>query len=189
MPVYTNLNKARLAFHQLKLKKTGKNTFAKYSYYELSDFLPSALLICAENDLCATISFTETTCIMRLVDTVDGSHCFFESPIADAQTKGSTPIQAIGSTHTYMRRYMWALALEIVEHDGVEAVSSRGPYAAPAKPEPVISEAQLMELVDLIEATDTNTEVIVNYYKIGGLSELPASKFEAVKSKLVRKVK
>ena len=189
MPVYTNLNKARLAFHQLNLKKTGKNTFAKYTYYELSDFLPSALKICAEHDLCATISFTDTTCIMRLVDTSDGSHCFFESPIADAQTKGSSPIQAIGSTHTYMRRYMWILVFELCESDGVEAASSRGPYAPPAKPEPVISEAQLMELVDLIEATDTNTEVIVNYYKIGGLSELPASKFEAVKSKLVRKVK
>lgn len=189
MPVFTNLNAARLEFHKLKLKKTGKNTFAKYDYYELRDFLPSAIQICADHDLCAIISFTDTNCTMRLVDTTDGSHCFFESPIADAQTKGSSPIQAIGSVHTYMRRYMWVLALEIVESDGVEAASSRGPYAAPAKPEPAISEAQLMELVDLIEATDTSTEVIVNYYKIGGLSELPASKFDAVKSKLIRKVK
>ena len=189
MPVFTNLNAARLAFHKLKLKKTGKNTFQKYSYFELGDFLPSALQIFADNSLCATISFTDTTCMMRVVDTVDGSQCFFESPVADAQTKGSSPIQAIGSIHTYMRRYMWVLALEIVESDGVEAASSKGPYAAPAKPEPVITEAQWMELVDLCEATNTDIDGMVKYYKISGLSELPASKFASAKAALVRKVK
>jgi len=189
MPVYTNLNAARLAFHRLNLKKTGKNTFAKYSYYELSDILPAALQICAEHDLCPTISFTDTTCIMRLVDTVDGSHCFFESPIADAQTKGSSPIQAIGSTHTYMRRYMWVLCLEIVEHDGVEAVASKGPYVPPAKPEPLINEAQWMELVDLCEATSTDVEAMCKYYKVAALDQLPKSKFDAAKANLVKKVK
>lgn len=187
MPVYANLNAARLAFHQLNLKKSGKNEYAKYTYFELADFLPQALKIFAENNLCATITFTNNECMMRVVDIEDGSHCFFESPIADAQTKGSLPIQALGSTHTYMRRYMWLLALEIVEHDGIEAVAgNKG--GEPVEHE-YISATQAGELYDLIEKTGTSLDALTDYYQVETLEMLPLSKFEAARSVLSKRLK
>lgn len=173
MPVYNNLNAARMAFHQLKLKKTGKNTFAKYTYFELADFLPSALQIFADHKLCATISFTEDRAIMRVVDTEDGSHCFFESPLADAQTKGSLPIQALGSAHTYMRRYLWVLALEIVEHDGIEATAGRD-----APKEETITPEQAEYLIGLIKKSGRSFESVCDYYQVAVIDHLPASKYE-----------
>jgi hypothetical protein len=184
MPVYNNLNMARMAFHQLRLKKTGKNTFAKYSYFELADFLPSALQIFADNKLCATISFTEDRAIMRVVDTEDGSHCFFESPLADAQTKGSLPIQALGSAHTYMRRYLWVLALEIVEHDGIEAMAGRETPKADT-----ISLEQANELMSLIEASGRSMDSVCDYYKIEDIHDLPASKYEHARGVLSKGAK
>lgn len=186
MPVYKNLNAARMAFHQLKLKKTGKNPYTGHSYFELSDFLPSALQIMADHDLCATILFRSDVCFMQVVDTVDGSSIMLESPTADAQTKGSLPIQALGSTHTYMRRYMWNLVLEIVEHDGIEAtIGKKGN-------EPVAYEAinpkQLAELHDLIEKTGASIETMCDYYKVAVLDELPESKFEAAKAILSKRL-
>lgn len=187
MPVYTNLNAARMAFHQLKLKKSGKNTYAGYTYYELADFLPSALQIFADHDLCATISFEENRCLMRIVDTVDGSSITFESPIADAQTKGSLPIQALGSTHTYMRRYMWGLAVELVESDGIEAVAGKKGNE-PVSKEPSVSQEQLRELLELTEKTGTSIDAMCDHYKVTILDELPASKFEAAKAILMKRL-
>lgn len=186
MPVYTNLNAARMAFHQLKLKKSGKNEYAKYTYYELADFLPAALQIFADHDLCAFISFDEGGCVMRIVDTSDGSDIVLKSPVADAQTKGSLPIQALGSTHTYMRRYMWGLAVELVESDGIEAVAGKKGN------EPVdqaISADQLSELHDLIEKTGTSLEAMCDYYKVTVLDELPAAKYDSAKAVLMKRVK
>ena len=188
MPVYANLNAARMAFHQLNLKKSGKNEYAKYTYFELEDFIPQALKILAEHRLCATITFTNNECVMRVVDVDDGSHCFFESPIADAQTKGTLPIQALGSTHTYMRRYMWRLVLEIVEHDAIEAVAGKAGLESPI-PAAAISPEQLNELHDLIEKTGTSIESMCDYYKVTVLDELPVDKFQSARSVLSKRLK
>lgn len=184
MPVYTNLNMARMAFHQLRLKKTGKNSYAGYSYFELADFLPSALQIFADNKLCATISFTEDRAVMRVVDTEDGSHCFFESPLADAQTKGSLPIQALGSSHTYMRRYLWVLALELVESDGIEAMAGKG-----APNGDTITLEQANELMGLIEASGRSVDSVYDYYKIQDIHDLPASKYQHARGVLSKGAK
>jgi hypothetical protein len=36
-------------------------------------------------------------------------------------------IQNLGSTHTYMRRYLWLMCMEIVENDAVDAVEPIAP--------------------------------------------------------------
>jgi hypothetical protein len=185
MPVHTNLNAARMAFHQLKLKKTGKNTYAGYSYFELADFLPSALQIFADYNLCATISFYETNCEMRITDTTDGSLIIIQSPLADAQTKGSLPIQALGSQHTYMRRYLWLLALEVIESDGIEATTGKPSNVS----QDIITSEQVVELTKLIDAANASVESMCDYYNVKDLNDLPASKFAAAKAILEKRVK
>jgi hypothetical protein len=73
MPVHKKLNEARIAFHELPLKKSGQNTFAGYKYFELSDFLVPALRIFNDVGLCAVISFSESTASMHIVDVEDGN--------------------------------------------------------------------------------------------------------------------
>jgi hypothetical protein len=46
---------------------------------------------------------------------------FFTSPIADAQVKGTTPVQALGAVHTYLKRYLYLNALEVIENDILDA--------------------------------------------------------------------
>jgi hypothetical protein len=185
MPVHTNLNAARMAFHQLRLKKTGKNTYAGYTYFELADFLPAALQIFADHNLCATISFYETNCEMRIVDTTDGSLIIIQSPLADAQTKGSLPIQALGSQHTYMRRYLWLLALEAIESDGIEATNGKPSKAN----EEYISLAQMNELYKLIDEVGASVDSMCDYYNVKDLHEFPVAKFESAKAVLQKRIK
>jgi hypothetical protein len=41
--------------------------------------------------------------------------------MAEANLKGTHPIQNLGAVETYQRRYLWMTALEIVEHDVLDA--------------------------------------------------------------------
>lgn len=121
MSVYSKLNDARTKFHKLKLKKTGLNKFAGYSYFELSDFLIPALEVFKESGLCAFISFGSELATMTITDVEDGSFILLTSPMAEAQLKGCHPIQNLGAVETYTRRYLWVAALEIVEHDALDS--------------------------------------------------------------------
>lgn len=121
MNVYQKLNDARVQFHKLQLKKTGLNKFAGYSYFELGDFLIPALEVLHDNGLCAFISFGKELATMTIVDVADGTSILLTSPMAEAQLKGCHPIQNLGAVETYTRRYLWVVALEIVEHDALDS--------------------------------------------------------------------
>ncbi len=121
MSVYVKLNAARKQFHTLQLKKSGLNKFAGYSYFELADFLIPALDVLEQNDLCAFISFGKDLATMTITDVEDGTSIALTSPMAEAQLKGCHPIQNLGAVETYTRRYLWVVALEIVEHDALDS--------------------------------------------------------------------
>jgi len=127
MSIYTKLNQARSKFHELKLKKTGRNNFAGYDYFELGDFLIPALKVFSEVGICAIVSFDKETASMTLVDTdKDSERIVITSPMGSAALKGCHEVQNIGAVETYQRRYLWVAALEIVEHDALDASTGKG---------------------------------------------------------------
>ncbi len=123
MSVYHKLSEARAKFHALALKKTGHNKFAGYYYFELGDFLIPALQVFRECQLFANVSFTADTASMTVTDLEDGSQMVITSPMGSAALKGCHEVQNIGAVETYQRRYLWVAALEIVEHDALDAVT------------------------------------------------------------------
>jgi hypothetical protein len=128
MSVYKKLMQARKQFHALPLKKTGHNKFAGYYYFELGDFLLPAMGVFDEVGLCALpVSFTKETATMTILD-VDkpDDRIVFESPMGSAALKGCHEVQNIGAVETYQRRYLWVAALEIVEHDALDATTGKG---------------------------------------------------------------
>jgi hypothetical protein len=127
MSVYKKLMTARKQFHALELKKTGHNKFAGYYYFELGDFLLPALGVFDSVGLCALpVSFTKDTATMTILD-VDkpDDRIVFESPMGSAALKGCHEVQNIGAVETYQRRYLWVAALEIVEHDALDATTGK----------------------------------------------------------------
>lgn len=123
MNVYEKLNVARERFHQLKLEKTGENKFAKYKYFELGDFLIPAMKVFKEVGLCGTVSFPDKAVMtIRNVEKPEET-IVFESPMGSADLKGCHEVQNIGAVETYQRRYLWVAALEIVEHDALDATT------------------------------------------------------------------
>lgn len=141
MSVYTKLNQAREKFHSLELKKTGKNTFANYYYFELGDFLIPALQVFREVGLCAYVSFDKDMATMTIVDLESSERMEIKSPMGSASLKGCHEVQNIGAVETYQRRYLWVAALEIVEHDALDATTGKkGAVAESFRSSPTMGE-------------------------------------------------
>jgi hypothetical protein len=122
MNVYQKLNAARAKFHSIELKKSGHNKFANYKYFELGDFIIPALEIFKEFGLTGIISFGKETADLRIINTDKPEEVIvIESPMSTAALKGCHEVQNLGAVQTYLRRYLWVAALEIVEHDALDS--------------------------------------------------------------------
>jgi len=130
MTVYKKLQAARLQLVNSSIKKTGHNSYGGWFYYELGDFIPTVHKIFDEIGLCGVVTFEETA-TLTIHDSDDGSFIEFATPIVYAEAAKGQPIQMLGSTHTYLRRYLWLMAMELVEADAVDAQPQE------LKPEPV----------------------------------------------------
>jgi hypothetical protein len=154
MNVYQKLNAARDQFHSQKLKKSGHNKFANYYYFELGDFIIPALQIFHEVGLTSVISFDVDVAQMSIVN-IDKPEetIIIQSPMSTAALKGCHEVQNLGAVQTYLRRYLWVAALEIVEHDALDATTGNKP---PEKP--TLDAKRLQGAIDKILAGQYTTE-------------------------------
>ena len=138
MSVYKKLQKARVMLHETQLNKSGKNKFANFNYFELGDFIPQVTSIFEKVGLCGIVSFTPDTAYLTVHDVDGDGFVTFTSPLVYASVEKTQPIQNLGSTHTYLRRYLWLMCMEITENDVVDAVEQKAPVKPPVSaPKPV----------------------------------------------------
>ena len=123
MSVHKKLMEARIQLQGKKLKKSGHNKFAGYDYFELGDFLPVVQEIFNGLGLCGVVRYTATDASLTVTDVESAGEIVITSPSAEVALKGCTPIQGIGAAQTYLRRYLWVTAMEIVEHDVLDATT------------------------------------------------------------------
>jgi hypothetical protein len=123
MSVYKKLQQARLNIVQTAMKKSGKNRFANYDYFELGDFLPTVHSVFNDVGLCGVFTLSDTNAHLTIHDTDSDGVISFSSPLVMAEGSKQQAIQLLGSTHSYLRRYLWLMALELVESDGVDSLA------------------------------------------------------------------
>jgi hypothetical protein len=134
MSVHKKLMQARVTLQGTKLHKSGHNKFAQYYYFELGDFLPEIQNIFNNLGLCGVVSFTNEMATLSITDMEDGTTLNITSPMSSAALKGCHEVQNLGAVQTYLRRYLWVTAMEIVEHDALEPLTgSEAPTKAAPK--------------------------------------------------------
>ena len=121
MSVHKKLMQARLTLQNTALTKSGHNKFAGYKYFELGDFIPAIQKIFANLGLCGVISYTQDMATLTIMDMEDNSKIEITSPMSSAALKGCHEVQNLGAVQTYIRRYLWVTAMEIVEHDAIDS--------------------------------------------------------------------
>lgn len=178
--VHRKLSQARQRFHQLELKKSGKNSFAGYDYFELGDFLVPALRVFDEIGLGATISFDRDMATMTIVD-LDRTEetIVITSPMGSAALKGCHEVQNIGAVETYQRRYLWVAALEIVEHDALDKTTGKKGAEPEAKTSKgLIDDDQLGVLQGYASGGVIDAQRFCKFFQIADLTKLPAEKYD-----------
>ena len=148
MNVYQKLIEARSQFLNDGVEKSGKNMNVGFKYFELTDIVPSVTKIFKELGLIAIDKFTTETAYMTIVNCDAPEETIeFEAPfnqiapiVSNAGKQVTNEMQALGSSITYMRRYLYMIAMDIVENDEIEPqitndTPAEAPKKAPATPE------------------------------------------------------
>lgn len=213
MNVYEKLMIARDEFLKAPVKKSGVNRFAEFKYFELEDIVPVANKIFKDLNLVFNTSIVMEEYVGALVNVDDPEQVIkFKIPaIALTTTKtdkegnilgnfapaGMNSVQALGSTITYMRRYLYMLCLDIVEADAIDATIDK-PNAEDSKAEttkkskkPVSQEKRQEVKKELInedgEATTTQVKAIKNGLK--KLRNKEGGDYEAYITSCVKRLK
>lgn len=147
--VYQKLLVARAKFLETNVRKTGKNMHLSFKYFELDDIVPVATRIFSEVGLIAIVNFTSDTATMNIVNTDNPwDECIkFEAPfnqiapiVSNTGKQATNEMQALGSSITYMRRYLYMMALDICESDTIDANAGK-PVPADTAPVPAAPKA------------------------------------------------
>jgi hypothetical protein len=124
--IYQKLQKAREEFLACETKKSGKNNFGKgFKYFELEDIVPAATKIFSEIGLLHIFNVIDGgMCQLKIVDTENpDKFIIFEVPFI-MSNNSQNDIQNLGATLTYLRRYLYLIALDVVEADAVDATKA-----------------------------------------------------------------
>ena len=182
--VWQKLAQARLRFMQSGVKKTGKNMFLKYTYFTLDDIVPVALPIMTELGLIPVFRPGVDNMVMDIIDMDDPNNPItIWSPMPQlGAMEQLTPIQELGANLTYIRRYLWMLALEITENDMLD--ESTGKDSAPASKKPVAPEVKAEIKKDLTDTKNTAPKLQVDRLKkaMKRLLEKQPDKTEAIEA-------
>lgn len=135
--VYGKLLEARKRFLETGIKKTGVNRYAEFKYFTLDDIIPAKQAIFKDLGLADLITFGTEVATLTIVNVDNPDESIeFMSQLAEDESLIKNPIQKVGAIQTYVRRYLYLLALDIIESDGIEAVTDK-PVTEDNEPAPV----------------------------------------------------
>lgn len=145
--VYQKLQECRVELQQMNLNKSGYNKHAQYKYFELADFLPVINEMFLRKGLTSIFNIDAEEANLTIIDVATNLQVKFTSPVASAKIPGANEVQCLGGVHTYLKRYLYFNALEIVENDMFDSTQGKkqentqpqpqkAPYSASYQPQP-----------------------------------------------------
>ncbi len=174
--VYQKLLDARILFMEQDVKKSGKNMKMSYKYFELQDIVPVANPIFMSVGLLPVTTFDNDLATMTIINVENpADYIVFTSPMRDiepiisAKTGGevTNAIQRLGSVETYQRRYLYMIALDIVEADAIEPLTGDDTPPAPKPAAPVTPEKRQEVTKNLTDPDGNATELQIKGLKAG----------------------
>lgn len=136
--VYKKLMDVRLGLLSQSIKKSGAQQGRSKRYFELADFLPQAMALFSKAKLCPMVSFAQDLAVLTIRDmeetNKDAGTVIFTTPMSTANLPNCHPVQNLGAVQTYLRRYLYVAALDLVEHDAIDSGDAPAETDALAEP-------------------------------------------------------
>lgn len=195
--IYQKINNIKQDFLKSNVKKSGKNKNAGFEYFELVDFMPTLVELMNKYKVYSFISFTEKDATITLINVEKAEEkVIITSPVVDFKsykyekdTKGNytgnviedltnmNSIQKMGAIQTYIRRYLYLIAFDIVEPELFDNLSGE------IKEEDKATVNQLA----YIDSLKLDKQKICQTYKINSITELTKDQAKMVISKATGK--
>lgn len=144
-----NLNESiisiRVKLQNAKLKKSGKNTYAGFDYFELADFLPKLNELMLEEKINDIFYIKDNLAILKLqkneeVNVYTMPFVLFETPLTYKKNKtgqflmdkegnyiqvpSMQDIQYLGALNTYYKRYLYLNAFGITDGEVIDSMNN-----------------------------------------------------------------
>ncbi len=169
--VYQKLAQARQRLKESGLKPSGKNKGVGYSYFDLQDILPQTTKIEKELGLLSTVTFTPESGTLTVYNADKPEEKIeFHSPLRDAELRGCHPVQNLGAVETYVRRYLYLLAYEIVETETLDLTQGeksktvqKVEAAMDAQKQKKQEPPKARKILELIQGTDIKNEQVTEF--------------------------
>ena len=187
--IYSKMQKARCEFQEKPLKKSGHNQFAGYHYFELGDFLPTINALLEKYNLCSHINFTNELATLTIYNSENTDEKIeFTSPMSEANLKGCHSVQNLGAVQTYLRRYLYVNAFEIVESDGLEATTGKEDTKLSNKTKTNVKISKIEKMLATKEVdTASVMQFVKSTFKVSDLSKLNEQQADSLISMLSAK--
>lgn len=173
----------RVSLQNAKLKKSGKNKFAGFDYFELSDFLPKLNELMLEEDINDRYYIKDGYAVLELikgeeVNSYTMPFVLFETPAnikVDNNTgeareiKTMQDIQYLGALNTYYKRYLYLNAFGITDGEVIDGMDN-SELGTGKKPEPKATAKQIDMIEDLYSDEEMGT--ILSWAEVKSLKDL-----------------
>lgn len=178
-----NLNQSiisiRVKLQNAKLKKSGKNKFAGFDYFELADFLPKLNELMLEEGVNDLFNIEDGKATLTLIKGEERQvysipFILFDTPVnlkQEAKTgeirevKSMQDIQYLGALNTYYKRYLYLNAFGITDVDVIDAMGNQQEQKKTSKKATPNQIKKVQELVSDIPK-------MLEYYKVEKVEDL-----------------
>lgn len=174
--IYEKLAEMRVELQNSEIKKSGYNDYGKYSYYELSDFLPKINEIALNHGVFNLYELKENEAVLHVMDFETGEEISFRIPLAEINLKGANAIQNIGGLTTYTRRYLYMIAYEVAENDEFDPQENNEPKSPDPK-DVLVKDVHVKTLESVMKKKGVAAEKILERYKKSSLEEMTMEDF------------
>jgi len=127
MSLNESIIKIRVELQNSTIKKSGKNKFQGFTYYELKDFLPKLNELMLAHGVNDIISISEGHATLTLVKGEDREtyaipFTVYETPVGNSNKKTMQDIQYLGALNTYYKRYLYLNAFGITDGEVIDSM-------------------------------------------------------------------
>jgi hypothetical protein len=170
MSLNESIIKIRVGLQNSKLKKSGKNKFAGFEYYELSDFLPKLNELMLENGINDIMTIEDGNATLKLIKDKEIQNysipfIMFDVPKNKNGGDSMQHIQYLGALNTYYKRYLYLNAFGITDGEVIDSLDNNDIQQQP-KPlgKSTVKNYTIQELKDLAEVKAFDLSIIEKAY-------------------------
>lgn len=166
MSLNESIIKIRVELQNTTISKSGKNKFANFDYYELSDFLPTLNILMKIQGVNDQITINNDYAELILIKKDERQ--VYQMPFIMFDTpKGMQGIQHLGALTTYYKRYLYLNAFGITDGEVIDSMNNNE-INTPQQPA-TLSQGQIATIEKKLKETNSNTPDFLKLFKTESL--------------------